>query len=88
MSLTMAVVVLGITSLGMAVPSSPGYIGVFEYLTVVALGLFGVPHEQALGYALLSHGLNYVGVLALGALGVAEEGLSYARLREIAEDRG
>jgi hypothetical protein len=83
-----ALAVLCVTSLGMVVPSSPGYIGVFEYLTVVALGAFAVPSETALGYALVLHGSMYLAVIALGLVGVAAEGLSYARLRTAVSSRG
>jgi uncharacterized protein (TIRG00374 family) len=73
--------VLCLTSLGMVVPSSPGYVGVFEYLTTVALAPFGVGREAALAYALVLHGVLYASSSLLGALGAWAEGYSYARLR-------
>ncbi|MBC7262479.1 MAG: flippase-like domain-containing protein, partial [Chloroflexi bacterium] len=79
---TAALAVLCFTSLGMVVPSSPGYIGVFEYITVVALSLFGVPREVALGYALVLHALSYLVVAVLGIIAIWVEGYSYTRLRE------
>ena len=78
-----ALVVLCLTSLGMTVPSSPGYIGVFEYLTVVSLSLFGVSREMALGYALVLHALSYLALLVLGVSAAWIEGYSYARLRDV-----
>jgi uncharacterized protein (TIRG00374 family) len=75
-----ALVVLCITSLGMTVPSSPGYLGVFEYLTVVALGLFGVSKEFALSYALAAHALGYLAQIVSGLVALWLEGYSYARL--------
>jgi len=77
-----ALAVLCFTSLGMVVPSSPGYIGVFEYITVVALSLFGVDKESALGYALVLHALSYLIVAVLGLVAIWIEGYSYSRLRE------
>ncbi|MGC8788217.1 MAG: lysylphosphatidylglycerol synthase transmembrane domain-containing protein, partial [Anaerolineae bacterium] len=76
-----ALAVLCFTSLGMVVPSSPGYIGVFEYITVIALSLFGVPREVALSYALVLHALSYLVVAVLGIIAIWLEGYSYARLR-------
>jgi glycosyltransferase 2 family protein len=66
---------LSITNLGVLVPSSPGYIGPFHYFCMLALRIFGVPRETALGYAIMAHLLYYVpvtlwGVLALAAYGV------------------
>ncbi len=75
-----ALAVICFTSLGMTVPSSPGYVGVFEYLAVLALGLFGVPREAALGFALLAHALGYLGLIVPGLIAMGVEGLSYASL--------
>lgn len=65
-----------VVALGMLVPSSPGYIGVFHYLTTVALAPFGVSKEIALGYAIVWHGVNYLtlsvtGMVALGVHGTS-----------------
>jgi len=77
-----ALVVLCLTSLGMTVPSAPGYIGVFEYLTVLSLSLFGVNKEAALGYALIAHAASYLAIAALGLAAAWAEGYSYASLRQ------
>ena len=58
---TAALLVLCITVLGMVIPSSPGYIGVFEYLVVLTLSLFAIDRDLALSYGLVLHGVNYVG---------------------------
>lgn len=80
---TAALTTLCLTTLGMVVPSSPGYLGVFEYITVVALSLFAVGREDALGYALILHGFSYGSLAILGLAALWSEGYSYARLREI-----
>jgi uncharacterized protein (TIRG00374 family) len=76
-----ALLVLCTTALGMVIPSSPGYIGVYEYIVVLALSLFGVDREVALSYALVLHGLIYVGQSLLGVLGLWKESLSYSDIR-------
>jgi len=83
-----ALLVLCLTSLGMVVPSSPGYVGVFEYLTVLALSLYGVGREVALGYALVLHAVLYLSSFVLGVTGIWFEGYSYARLREVLAQAG
>jgi uncharacterized protein (TIRG00374 family) len=80
--LVMPAMGLTLTSLGMVIPSSPGYVGVMEYLTVLSLSLFGVTKEAALGYALVLHALLYLSSSVLGAIGLWAEGYSYVRLRE------
>ena len=83
-----ALTVLCLTSLGMVVPSSPGYVGVFEYITVVALSLFAVGREDALGYALVLHALSYVSLAVLGLAALWREGYTYARVREVVARAG
>jgi len=83
-----ALLVLCLTSLGMVVPSSPGYLGVFEYLTVVSLAVFGVSREIALGYALVLHALGYLAPVVLGGIAIWVEGYSYARLRDVLVQAG
>jgi uncharacterized protein (TIRG00374 family) len=47
--------VLVVLQLGVAVPSSPGRIGVFHYLSVQALAVFAVPRAQAVSFAIVLH---------------------------------
>jgi uncharacterized protein (TIRG00374 family) len=75
--ITFAVVVV---ALGMVVPSSPGYIGVFHYLTTVALAPFGVPKDVALSFALVWHGLNYIELSLVGLIAMAVHGTSLGQV--------
>jgi uncharacterized protein (TIRG00374 family) len=61
-----SVVVLVFTSIGVLLPSGPGYIGTFQYFTILALTLFAVPKEQALSYAVVAHASQWVPVTILG----------------------
>ncbi|HEY63410.1 MAG TPA: flippase-like domain-containing protein [Caldilineae bacterium] len=63
-SLVVAMAVLVILQAGSAVPSSPAKIGVFHYLAMMGLVLFGIPQESALAFAIWLH-LLVVGVLIL-----------------------
>jgi glycosyltransferase 2 family protein len=71
-------------SLGIALPSSPGYIGVFQLVAQQAL-LLPFPSRytasSALSVAILVHALYYVFTTSLGAVGLARLGLSLARVR-------
>ncbi len=73
--------VLCVTSLGMIIPSSPGYVGVFEYLTVVSLSLLGIGQDAALGTALVLHASLYLSTLVLGLLSMWIQGYGYSHLR-------
>jgi uncharacterized protein (TIRG00374 family) len=65
---------LTITMLGVAIPSSPGYIGVFEAAGVLALSAFHVPDGQALAVTLILHAMVYLISSAIGALAFIGEG--------------
>jgi uncharacterized protein (TIRG00374 family) len=67
---------VSMTALSMIVPSSPGYVGVFEQGVILSLGLFAVEREAALAYALLIHALIYVTPNVLGLIGLWQESLS------------
>ncbi|EHJ46814.1 Lysylphosphatidylglycerol synthetase/UPF0104 [Solidesulfovibrio carbinoliphilus subsp. oakridgensis] len=71
-----------ISSLGMAMPSSPGALGVFEAAVVFSLGLFGVDQTQALAAGLILHMVQYIPVTVAGLLILAKSGLSLRKIRE------
>lgn len=52
--------VFAVTCLGMAVPSSPGGLGVFEGAVVLGLSWCGVEQSEALGAALFLHALHFI----------------------------
>ena len=75
--------VSSVTALGMTVPSSPGYIGVFEGLARATMeGLFGMGKETALGYALVAHAIVYVALTLLGLAGMAQQNLTYSEIQK------
>jgi glycosyltransferase 2 family protein len=78
--LTALVFAVVLTTLGMLVPSSPGYIGVFHYLVTVALLPFGVPKDTALGFALVWHGVNYLTLCASGVIALWVHGTSLSQI--------
>ncbi|HEC35403.1 MAG TPA: flippase-like domain-containing protein [Anaerolineae bacterium] len=68
--------------LGMAVPSSPGTVGVFHAIARYGLtGPFGVPDNQAVTIAFAVHAFQYVVMCLLGLVGLARESVSLGWLR-------
>ena len=76
------VAVSSITALGMTIPSSPGYIGVFEFLTRETMVLFGMAADVALGYALVAHAFVYVVLSLLGLASMVQQNITYAEIQE------
>jgi len=68
--------VLGIASFGVALPSAPAALGVFEGAIVAALVLLGVPPATALAYAILLHFFHIVISSIFGFYGFAKDGES------------
>ena len=65
-----APLVLGVLQWGTDVPSAPGNIGVFHYLCLLALGIFGVEPSLAFTYGVILHLLIIVlpTLIGLGCL--------------------
>jgi uncharacterized membrane protein YbhN (UPF0104 family) len=53
-------------ALGSALPSTPGYIGIYQFAAVMVLGSFGIPRDQALACSFLTQAVSYVVITALG----------------------
>ena len=60
LTLGQTLAVFSISAVGMAVPSSPGSIGVYEASFIFALGLCGIPKTDSLAVALVIHMIQYV----------------------------
>jgi uncharacterized protein (TIRG00374 family) len=58
--------VLTFLGLGVSLPSSPGFVGVIQAATILALALFGVERTDALSFSLLLHVSQFVPVTAAG----------------------
>jgi glycosyltransferase 2 family protein len=69
-----ALIIQMVIGLGVILPAAPGYIGNFEYFTVLGLGLFGVAQEVAFAYALLAHICQFIPVTAVGLVFAVRNG--------------
>ena len=61
-----AIFVTAVLNLGIAIPSSPGFIGTYQWLGVSALALLDVGRTEALAFAILMHAIWYVPTLVVG----------------------
>jgi uncharacterized protein (TIRG00374 family) len=71
---------LPVTLLGGAIPSTPGFLGVYEAAGVLALSTFGVAESQALAATLLLHGMVYILGSGFGLIALASEGETISSL--------
>jgi uncharacterized protein (TIRG00374 family) len=79
---------LGAATLSTLLPSSPGYVGTFDYFATVGLTAYGVNHPSSIAFALLVHLVLWLPVtlaglmaLLLGRRAGLPNGLSAERLR-------
>ena len=61
-----AVFVTASLALGVAIPSSPGYIGTYQWLGVASLGLLDIPVNEALAFAILMQATWFVPTTLVG----------------------
>ena len=66
--------------LGSALPSTPGYVGIYQFVAVTVLGPFGFSRSDAIAYILVAQALNYVVIGFWGSVGI----LRYRRARRVA----
>ena len=65
-----ALLLLAGMGLGSALPSTPGYVGIYQFVAVSVLTPFGISHDGAVAYILVTQALGYVVVSALGLPGI------------------
>ena len=69
-----------VLSLGVAIPSAPAAVGVFEASLVAALVLVGGSESIALAYAILLHVLQFIVSAVFGIWGLLRDGQSFSSL--------
>lgn len=82
---TAALFVQAVIAFGVAVPSAPGFFGVFEAIAVITLGLYGISSSLAATWAIGFHVLTFIPITAIGAFYFVRLGL---RMRELRAEPG
>lgn len=71
----------GVLGIGVALPSSPGFVGVFEAAAVAGLAVYGVSRDLAFSWAVGYHVLSFIPITVIGILYFVRLGLSVAGVR-------
>lgn len=69
-----------IANLGTLLPTTPGYLGTFEYLAVTVLGLFGINNSEGLSIALMIHAAQFIPITSLGFAYFIQDNLSFSQV--------
>ena len=65
-----ALLLLTALGLGSALPSTPGYVGIYQFVAVSVLTPFGMAKDDALAYILVAQALSYIVVTGFGLPGI------------------
>lgn len=76
-----ALLMQGLIMFGIALPSTPGYVGAFELPIIAVLTLYGVDKSLAAAYALSYHVTTFLPITLLGAWSVARTNLGLTAFR-------
>jgi glycosyltransferase 2 family protein len=78
-------VLQGLIAIGVAIPSAPGFFGVFEALAREGLGLYGIDPTLAVTWAIGYHLLSFIPITVMGAYYFARLGLHFRDLGKATE---
>jgi hypothetical protein len=81
-----ALFLLVVLQAGVAVPSAPGKVGVFQLLCVLALSVFKVPASVAFGYGVVLYLIVVGSICGWAVFGLWQRGLSLRRLTRVPAD--
>lgn len=73
----------GLIGFGVAVPSAPGYFGVFEFSAQLGLGMYGVSPSLAVSWAIAYHALSFIPITAIGIYYFVRLGLHFTDLNRV-----
>jgi len=78
--------VCALLNLGLVVPSSPGYVGVYQFILVYLLALFGVPKTEGFAVSIVFHASWYLPYNITGFILLAREQLHMKNFIAAKED--
>jgi uncharacterized protein (TIRG00374 family) len=74
-----------LVAIGVALPSAPGFFGVFEKLATVGLAIYGISATQATSWAIGFHILSFIPITAIGMYYFFKLGLHFKELKSAPE---
>lgn len=76
-----ALLLVGVVSLGGIISASPGQIGVTHFMITLTLTTLGIGHDPALAYAIVAHMVIFLAVTLTGGLLLLKNGLSFKHFK-------
>ncbi len=80
-----ALFVFVLACIGVALPSTPGYVGTYHAAVMGGMVLLGLDNDSALGFAIVAHAVIYIPVTLLGLYYLSKENLSLGGIKKLEE---
>lgn len=80
-SFGVALFVQGVVAIGVAVPSAPGFFGVFEVAAIIGMAVYGIPRDVAVTWAIGYHVLSFIPITLIGLWYFVRLGLHMRNVR-------
>ena len=77
--------VCALLNMGISIPSSPGYLGIYQFLLVYLLAIFNVPKYEGFAVSMLFHASWYIPYNILGFAFLLKEHLKIREIRKLEE---
>jgi uncharacterized protein (TIRG00374 family) len=77
--------VCALLNIGITIPSSPGYVGVYQFLLVYLLSIFGVPKPEGFTISIIYHASWYIPYTVVGFLLLLREHLHIKDIQRLEE---
>ncbi len=78
--------ICALLNMGLTIPSSPGYVGVYQFLLVYILSIFDVPKYEGFAISILFHTSWYIPYNVLGFIFLLKEHLKIKDMKELDKD--
>ncbi len=78
-----AAVIFIIISIGIMIPSAPGFVGTIQYCSIIGLAIFSVPKSLALSFSIVYHIGVFIPVTATGLVCLLIEGVSFGEIKKL-----
>jgi uncharacterized protein (TIRG00374 family) len=82
-----AFVMQSLVNFGLAIPSTPGFVGVFEALIRASLAIYGIPAAAAISFAVAYHFCSYAPLTLLGLWSLTRARIRMSDVQEDVHER-
>ncbi|MCX5812505.1 MAG: lysylphosphatidylglycerol synthase transmembrane domain-containing protein [Proteobacteria bacterium] len=77
--------ICALLNMGLTIPSSPGYVGVYQFLLVYILSIFNVPKQEGFAVSIMFHASWYIPYNILGFIFLLKEHIKIKDMQELDE---